>query len=100
MAKGAVFAANQQKARAWIAAWRQRSAQAQALTAEAAAVAVGQPLSVRHDEQEGMRAALSSAGSLAGAGAADHSATDDTKQSMIAARQGDVASGMAPSAGH
>jgi hypothetical protein len=53
-------------------------------------VAVGQPLSVRHDEQQGMQAALSSAGSLAGAVATDGSATDDSEQPMLAARQGDI----------
>jgi hypothetical protein len=83
------YTAFEQKVRAWIAAWRQRSTDAQALTAQAAAVAVGQPLSIRHNQQQEIAGALSSAGKPADGHGAGPSQTDDSEQSMLDARSGD-----------
>ena len=90
--------AHKQRVRAWIAAWRQRTTHAEALTAEAAAVAVGQPPSMRSSQQQALRAALSSTSSLPDEQAAGPSGTDDNEQSMRAARQGDLPQCLAPGA--
>ena len=85
-----MLGAHMQRARAWIAAWRQRTTHAQALTAAAAAVAVGQPQSVQSSQQQELRPALRSAGSLSDEPAAGSSGTNDNEQSMLDARQGDL----------
>lgn len=90
------YGAHKQRVRAWIAAWRQRTTHAEALTAEAAAVAVGQPPSMRSSQQQALRAALSSTSSLPDEQAAGPSGTDDNEQSMRAARQGDLPQCLAP----
>lgn len=82
--------ASSQAARAWIAAWRQRTAVAQTPAAVAAAGPARQPLRTPPTLQQDMAIAISQAGAYADSSAplGAGSQADDSEDSMRAARKG------------
>lgn len=80
--------ATKQEVQAWIAAWRQRTAPAQAPAAEPTMSAAEQPLATPQGLQAGMAAAIGSTGRLAAAKDSATPEVDDSEESMLAARQG------------